>query len=151
LDKPPDFAPQQTNIASGKGSTLKHNSNLSIPCNPRVPGEPDVIEQLLSANMPEQIVEICADAFSVRRDQIEPGVVREVKALNWPISADSMLPIYLSEFAFEFIAAKNDQRFPKATRPTNRLKQLWFLSRARGSGPRSEDPNCYQPRRIAPT
>lgn len=96
----------------------------------RVPGEPDVIERLFTAKTPEQIAEICADAFSVRRVQIEPGVVREVKVRNWPISGDSMLPVYLSEFASEFIAARNDQRFPKSNRPTNRLKQLWFLSRA---------------------
>ena len=49
---------------------------------------------------------------------------------NWPIAAGSVLPMYLSQHAAEFIAAKHDKRFPLSDRPTSQLKQLWFLSRA---------------------
>jgi hypothetical protein len=109
-----------------KLSEAAQRSRQTIP----VPGEPDVIEQLLSATTPQRVVEICNDAFSIRRDEVEPGVVREVQVPNWPISSESILPRYLSQYAAEFIAAKNDPRFPRAHRPTNRLKQLWFVSRA---------------------
>ena len=96
----------------------------------RVPGEPDMIAQLLNATRPEHIVEICKDAFTMRRVEIEPGVVREVRVPNWPISGGSELPMYLSKYAPVLIEAKNDPRFPKSTRPSTRLKQLWFVSRA---------------------
>lgn len=37
----------------------------------------------------------------------------------------------LGQYACEFIAARKDTRFLRSTdRPTSRLKQLWFLSRA---------------------
>jgi hypothetical protein len=66
--------------------------------------------------------------------EIEPGVFREVNDYPaWPIPAGSTLPTYLSEYAEQYIAALHDRRFPRcdtATRPTNRLKQFWFLSHA---------------------
>jgi hypothetical protein len=96
----------------------------------RIPGEPDIIAQLLSATKPEQIVEICKDAFTTRRVEIEPGVVREVRVPNWLISGGSELPMYLSKYATVLIEARNDPRFPKSMRPSTRLKQLWFVSRA---------------------
>jgi hypothetical protein len=96
----------------------------------RVPGEPEVIAKLLRATKPEQIVKLCHDAFVTRRVEVKPGVFKEVQVPNWPISGNSMLPMYLSQYAAEFIAAKKDPRFPRSSRPTNLLKQLWFLSRA---------------------
>jgi hypothetical protein len=100
-------------------------------CQLRVPGEPDVIADLLSVNEPEEIRAICEDAYITRSVEVQPNVFRDLKICNWPISIGSMLPSYLSQYAFEFIAARKDLRFPKSSvRPTSRLKQLWFLSRA---------------------
>jgi hypothetical protein len=96
----------------------------------RVPGEPDIIDSFLRATTPKEITTICEDAFSIRRVKIGLGLEKEVPIPNWPISAGSILPSSLSEFAAEFIAAKNDLRFPSSSRPTSRAKQLWFLSRA---------------------
>jgi hypothetical protein len=93
----------------------------------RVPGDPEIIDSLLAAKTPDQIREICKDAATTQR---MPGLDKEVRVPNWPISAISILPETLSQYAAEFIAAKNDPRFPTSSRPTNRLKQLWFLSRA---------------------
>jgi hypothetical protein len=96
-----------------------------------VRGEPDVITGLLAAESVEQVREICADAFSSAERQIEPGITRTVTIPNWPIPVGSVLPSNLSQYAREFLAAKNDPRFPQSsTRPTTRLKQLWFISRA---------------------
>lgn len=97
----------------------------------KVPGEPAVIAELLAAETPEEITRTCDDAFTTRNIEVQPNVFREVKVPNWPISVGSVLPSYLSQFASEFIAARQDARFPKSTsRPSSRLKQLWFLSRA---------------------
>jgi len=97
----------------------------------KIPGEPDVVDDLLAATKPEQIVTICKDAFSTWPREIEPNVTRETQLPNWPIHGGSVLPMYLSQYAAEFIAAKNDPRFPKSSsRPSSRLKRLWFLSRA---------------------
>ena len=88
----------------------------------KVPGE---------AETPEQVSKICDDAFSVVVREVQPGVMRELKLPNLPISVGSVLPSYLSQYASAFIAAKRDPRFPKSTkRPSSRLKQLWFISRA---------------------
>lgn len=87
----------------------------------KVPGEPGIIEKLLRARTPDQVRKLCTDALIPVK-----GIMRP----NWPISSLSFLPSSLSQFATEFIAARNDSRFPKSGRPTSRLKQLWFLSRA---------------------
>ena len=80
----------------------------------RVAGEPEIIKQLLQAETANEVRVICEDAFP-----------------NLPITAGSVLPANLSQYASEFIAARKDPRFPQSTsRPTTRLKQLWFLSRA---------------------
>jgi hypothetical protein len=97
----------------------------------KIAGEPEVIAELLAAETPEEIKRICEDAFTTRKIEVEPNVFREITVPNLPIPVGSMLPSYLSQFASEFIAARRDARFPKSTiRPSSRLKQLWFLSRA---------------------
>lgn len=96
----------------------------------RVPAKTDVIEELLRADTPEKIKQICSDAFTTRRVEVEPGVEIDIPFSNWPISSESVLPKYLAQHAKEFIDAKNDRRFPRSSRPTNRLKQLWFMARA---------------------
>jgi hypothetical protein len=97
----------------------------------KVPGEPEVMTQLLEAETPDQVREICKDAFAQVNCKIAPGVFKELTLPNWPIPAGSTLPRYLSEYASEFLAAKSDPRFPKSTkRPSSHLKQFWFLSRA---------------------
>lgn len=96
----------------------------------KVPGEPDVLEALLAAQEPEEIREICQGAFDTIPIEVERGVVKQVEVSNWPIDYGSMFPRYLSQYAEEFIRAKNDSRFPQSGRKTSRLKQIWFLSRA---------------------
>jgi hypothetical protein len=96
----------------------------------KITGEPEVLRGLLRARTADRIREICKDAFVPRTFEVEPGVFKTWSVSNWPISFGSMLPTCLAEFAREFVAAKGDLRCPRSTRPTNRLKQLWFLSRA---------------------
>jgi hypothetical protein len=96
----------------------------------KIPGEPEVFHNLLHAETPDQIQEICKDAFVERDIETEPGQRRKALMRNWPISPGSVLPMYLSQYAAEFIAAKRDPRFPRSGRPSSVLKQIWFLSRA---------------------
>ncbi len=98
-------------------------SSTTVP----IPGEPEVINLLLNATTSEEVVEICSDAFSVFSFKNEAGEESERRVQNWPVAR---LPLYLSEHAADFIEAKNDSRYPKSTRPSTRLKQFWFLSRA---------------------
>jgi hypothetical protein len=97
----------------------------------KVPGKPEVVEALLQAETPEEVRNICKNAFVSKNVEVAPGVMRELTMPNWPIPVGSVLPGYLSEYASQLIAAKNDPRFPKSTtRPSSQWKQLWFLSRA---------------------
>lgn len=100
----------------------------------KVPGEADVINVLLDPNTtPEQVRGLCKEAVMARIVEVEPGDRREVEVLAWPIPPGSPLPTYLSQYAEQFVAARHDPRFPNCdvlARPTNRLKQFWFLSRA---------------------
>jgi hypothetical protein len=100
----------------------------------KVPGECDVIDVLLDARTtPEQIRELCKEAVMTRWFETQPGVHKEVEVPAWPIPAGSTFPTYLSQYAEQYVAALRDPRFPRcdiATRPSNRLKQFWFLSRA---------------------
>jgi hypothetical protein len=99
----------------------------------RFPGEPEVLKVLLDpSTTPEQIRELCKDAFMSRTVTVG-SEAREVEVPAWPIVIGSVLPGYLSQYAEEFVAAKRDRRFPRceiSRRPTNQFKQLWFLSRA---------------------
>lgn len=97
----------------------------------KVPGEPEIIKQLMEAETANLVREICEDAFAQVNCKIAPNTYRELTLPNWPIPVGSVLPSNLSQYASEFIAARRDPRFPRSTnRPTSRLKQLWFLSRA---------------------
>jgi hypothetical protein len=100
----------------------------------KVRGEPDVIKILLDLNTtPEQVRALCGEAFMNRRVEVEPGVVREVEFPAWPIPPGSALPTHLSQYAEQYVAALHDVRFPRcdvSKRPSSRLKQLWFMSRA---------------------
>lgn len=96
----------------------------------KIPGEPDVLRALLQARTPKQVRRICKDAFVTREVEVEPGRTRSILVPNWPLSAGSVLPYHLSRCAEDFVAALRDRRFPRSDRPSNRLKQLWFLSRA---------------------
>lgn len=96
----------------------------------RIPGKPEVVRALLKAKTADEVQSICKDAFVQRTIQTHDGLTKEVLWPNWPISVGSVLPMYLSQYAAQFVAAKNDERFPHSDRPTTRLKQLWFLSRA---------------------
>jgi len=93
-----------------------------------------VVETLLAPDTtPEEIRALCQDAFMTRIITVgsETREVEEYPA--WPIAVGSVVPGYLSKYAEEFVAAKHHPRFPCcdiSRRPTNQLKQLWFLSRA---------------------
>jgi hypothetical protein len=95
----------------------------------RVPGEPDIVDELLKTETPERIREMCAEATTLRATQRD-GIRRYNQLQNWPIAQGSVLPMYLSQYASNFIEAKKHPRYPKSGRPTTPLKQLWFLSRA---------------------
>lgn len=94
------------------------------------PGRPEIIKSLFDATTPEEVQRICESAFVRMPYEVQPGVIKEVTLPDWPISVGSVLPMYLSQYAAEFIAAKSDKRFPVSGRPTSQLKQFWFLSRA---------------------
>jgi hypothetical protein len=100
----------------------------------RFPGEPEVIDTLLDPNVsPEGIRAVCTESVMNRRMEIEPGVMKEIQVSAWPIATGSMLPLYLSQYADQYVEAIRDPRFPRcdvAARPSTRLKQFWFLSRA---------------------
>jgi hypothetical protein len=96
----------------------------------KIPGEPDVLRALLRARTPKQVRRICEDAFVTREVEVEPGRRESMVVPNWPLSAGSVLPSRLSRHAGEFVAALRDRRFPRSGRPSNQLKQLWFLARA---------------------
>lgn len=96
----------------------------------KIPGEPDVLEALLRAQDPQVVRTICEDASMPVKVEREQGRVEILDLPAWPISMGSVLPMYLTQHAAEFIATKKDRRFPRSDRPSSRLKQLWFLSRA---------------------
>jgi hypothetical protein len=100
----------------------------------KIPAEKEVIKMLLDPNTTaEQIRELCKDAFMTvtRKVGSETREIEDYPA--WPIPVGSTLPGYLSEHAEQYVAALRHPRFPHcatSVRPTNRLKQLWFVSRA---------------------
>ena len=101
----------------------------------KIPGEEDAIKVLLNPHSTaEQIREVCKDAFMIRTIEVEPGVSKDVEGFPaWPIHAGSSFPGYLSQYAEQYVAALRDRRFPRcdvSARPSTRLKQFWFLSRA---------------------
>jgi len=95
----------------------------------RVPGERDALKVLLDPyTTPEQIRELCKEAVMIRTCE-----GREIEVSAWPISSGSVLPDNLSKYAEQYVAAMRHPRFPHcdvSARPSNRLKQFWFLSRA---------------------
>jgi hypothetical protein len=94
-------------------------------------GQPEIIEALVGARTPDQIQKICEDAFMISHEKDGlTGEPIDVQRPAWPISENSELPSLLIKHSSEFIEATRDPRFPKSGRPTSRLKQLWFLSRA---------------------
>jgi hypothetical protein len=98
----------------------------------RIPGEPEVIGILLDhKTTPEQLREICKESVMTRTVDVAPGLTKEVEVPAWPLPPGSPFPTYLAQYAEQYVAALNDPRFPScALRPSNRLKQFWFLSRA---------------------
>jgi hypothetical protein len=106
-----------------------------------VSGLPEVRNSLLRAETAEQVREICNGAFETKILEIAQPCVydggppfeivgsEEVRVLKWPIP-DNSLPRALATYTEEFIAAKNDRRYPASNRATSELKQLWFLARA---------------------
>lgn len=121
----------RNNLRSATHETLSYVAGVEATKRLAVPGEPDVLSDLLNADNREQVLRSCESAFAMVEREVAPGIVRKVKWPNWPISVGSTLPHNLAKFASEFVAAKRDSRYPKSTqRPSTRLKQLWFLSRA---------------------
>jgi hypothetical protein len=110
-----------------------HEAVLAARDELRVPGESDVIEVLLNPRTtPQEIRELCKESLMTRIFKIG-NETREVEVAAWPIVVGSTLPTYISEYAEQYVAALNDPRFPScdvSDRPSSRLKQFWFLSRA---------------------
>jgi len=119
--------------ARARDDFYHHEAVLAAQDEIRVPGESDVIELLLNPRTtPPQIRELCKESLMTRFFKIGDEA-REVDVPAWPIALGSTLPTYLSEYAAQYVAALNDRRFPScdvSDRPSNRLKQFWFLSRA---------------------
>jgi hypothetical protein len=111
----------------------RHEAVLEARDEIRVPGESDVIEVLLNPRTtPQKIRELCKESLMTRLFKIGNDT-REVEVPAWPIVVGSTLPTYISEYAEQYVAALNDPRFPScdvSDRPSSRLKQFWFLSRA---------------------
>jgi hypothetical protein len=99
----------------------------------KVPGERDVIDTLLDrSTTAEEVRALCKDALMTRTVKLGTET-REIEIPAWPIHVGSTLPGYLSQYAEQHVAALNDPRFPRCdvrARPSTRLKQLWFISRA---------------------
>jgi hypothetical protein len=99
----------------------------------KVPGEQDVIKILLDPDTSSgQIRELCRDAFMTTTLKVG-SEIREIETMAWPLLPGSTFPGYLSQHAEQYVAALRDPRFPRcdvSTRPSTRLKQFWFLSRA---------------------
>jgi hypothetical protein len=99
----------------------------------KVRGERDVVDRLLDPSItPEQVRVLCRDAFMPRKFKVG-AETHMVMAPAWPIPVGSTLPGYLSQYAEQHVEALNDPRFPRCDvtdRPSTRLKQLWFVSRA---------------------
>lgn len=95
----------------------------------KIPGEQDVIETLLDPKATaEQIRQLCKESLMSVTFQ-----GHEIEVPAWPIAVGSTFPTYLSQCADQYVAALRDPRFPRcdvADRPSTRLKQFWFLSRA---------------------
>jgi hypothetical protein len=102
----------------------------------RVGGKPEILESLLCATSPEEIRQICRDAWVLESIAVvDPATRRTISYIrsrvsSWPVSSGSTLPMYLSEHAEHFIAAKKNKRYPISNRPSSHLKRLWFLSRS---------------------
>jgi hypothetical protein len=100
----------------------------------KIPGEREVIKELLDpATTPARLRDLCRDAVMTRTVQVEPGVKKEIEIPAWPIPVGSPFPTYLAQYAEHYVAALHDPRFPScdvSIRPSSRLKQFWFLSRA---------------------
>lgn len=99
----------------------------------KIRAETDVVNALLDPHITaDQIRELCKDAFMMRRITIG-NETRDVEVLAWPLPPGSTFPMYLSEYAEQYVMALNDPRFPHcdvSVRRSTRLKQFWFLSRA---------------------
>lgn len=113
-----------------KKEWLRQEAAMDATRQLKVPGEPRVLKALLGARSAERVRIICRDAYVPREIEIKPGVRTTIETRNWPIARGSVLPMNLSRYAEQFVAAKNDPRYPRSMRRTNTLKQLWFLSRA---------------------
>jgi hypothetical protein len=93
------------------------------------PAQPAVLQALLAATEPDQVRAICRTAFKRVRAEIRPGVFDYVTVANWPIEDGSQFPFYLSKHAEQFLSAKKEKKFPKASnRPSSRDRQLWVFS-----------------------
>jgi predicted nucleic acid-binding protein len=113
-----------------KKDWLRRRASAEARRHLKIPGEPRVLKALLGARTADRVRIICKDAYVPMTIEVRPGLKTKIQMQNWPIASGSVLPRCLSQYAEQFIAAKNDPRYPRSKRPTNNNKQLWFLSRA---------------------
>lgn len=111
---------------------LREASELSTK-QVKVRPETEVIKCLLDpTTTPDQIRELCKEAVMSRTMEVG-SEMREIEVPAWPIPPGSTFPTYLAQHAEKYVAALSDPRFPTcdvSVRPTTKLKQFWFLSRA---------------------
>jgi hypothetical protein len=90
---------------------------------------PDVVQALLAATIPQRIREICETQLG--SEMVKVFNPRTTKTQGQPIAVRSHFYETLWHQAGRFIAAKNHTKFPNGRpRKSTLLEQLWFLSRA---------------------
>lgn len=125
---------EEAELSAGR-EFYAQQANLEAREEIKIPEEREVVDGLLNPNTTAAEIrgELCKDATMTRSAQIQPGISKDIEVPTWPIPLGSTLPTYLSEYAEQYISALNDPRFPSCdvkARPSTRLKQFWFLSRA---------------------
>jgi hypothetical protein len=91
------------------------------------------VNALLNAKSVEEIQRICPRAFRPVRAEVRTGQWRTLELPRWPIEVGSAFPYYLSQHAAQFLAAKDEPRYPGSNRPSSEPKRLWFVSCALAS------------------
>lgn len=90
---------------------------------------PDVVQALLAATIPEHIREICETHLGTAMGKVFNS--RTMKTQGQPMAVRNHFYEMLWHHAGRFIAAKNHAKFPNGRpRKSTLLEQLWFLSRA---------------------
>lgn len=112
---------------------LANAEEIALPIRRGPDAAPDLVALLNAANGNEVRL-ICRGAFRTVSAEVREGQWQDVEVPRWPIDQGSMFPYYLSEYAEQFVAARNEPRYPRSTRPSSEAKRLWFSACAVAAG-----------------